>query len=131
MTHATARHASLAEINITPLVDVMLVLLVIFMITAPVLAQRIDVEVNGVPPVGPKPIVQALEVQADGSVRWDGVLLPADAVPAQMQLAKRAAAPPQLRITAARGTAYTHVAPVLAEARNAGIDNLEVPLDAN
>ncbi|HET7843825.1 MAG TPA: biopolymer transporter ExbD [Xanthomonadales bacterium] len=130
MTHATARRDSLAEINITPLVDVMLVLLVIFMITAPVLAQRIDLDINGAPDKSPEvTTVQALEVQADGSVRWDGVLLPADAIAAQMRLAARDDTV-QLRVTAAQGTPYENVAPVLGEARAAGIDSIDLALGA-
>jgi biopolymer transport protein ExbD len=127
MTHARQRHATMAEINITPLVDVMLVLLVIFMITAPVLARQIQLDLNGTPPDGPPPPVQSLEVQADGSVRWDGVLLPADAVAAQMRVAARGEA--GLRITAADGVRFEVVAPVLGEARAAGVAGIDVVTD--
>jgi len=129
MTHASARHASLAEINITPLIDVMLVLLIIFMVTAPVLARRIDLDINGdgkTPPATP----QSLVVRADGSVRWDGVVLPADAIAEQMRVAARAVPPAVLRIEAETGVRFASVAPVLAEARASGIEGIDVALDA-
>ena len=127
MTHATARHATLAEINITPLIDVLLVLAIIFLITAPVLARRIELQVNG---DGRSAIVtppQLVEVQVDGSVRWDGVLLPTDAIAAQMRVAAREHAP--LRITAANGVVYDRMASVLAHANTAGVTAIDVPLD--
>jgi biopolymer transport protein ExbD len=108
MTHATARHATLAEINITPLIDVLLVLAIIFLITAPVLARRIDLQLNGSPEGSLTTPPQWLEVQLDGSVRWDGVVLPPAAIGAQMRIAGRANAP--LRISA-RAAWFTRTSP--------------------
>ena len=67
--------AAMAGINITPLVDVMLVLLVIFMVTMPIRSESIDLTLPGtidVQPV-PRPEPVQLQVQADGSALLDGV----------------------------------------------------------
>lgn len=62
-----------AEINITPLVDVMLVLLVIFMVTAPALAMRADVRLPQAGPTPPEPPqVLVLEVGSSGQWWLDG-----------------------------------------------------------
>ena len=65
-----ARHRPLADINVTPLVDVMLVLLVVFMITAPMLAAGLPVrlpQASAVQPVEPRPPV-VITVAADGGL---------------------------------------------------------------
>ena len=67
--------AAMAGINITPLVDVMLVLLVIFMVTMPIRSESIDLTLPGITPPRaiPPPEPVQLQVQADGSALLDGV----------------------------------------------------------
>jgi biopolymer transport protein ExbD len=69
----SSRGSALAEINITPLVDVMLVLLVIFMVTAPMLTRSIDLSLPQPTPerLVAKPLQLRLDVAADGSYRLD------------------------------------------------------------
>lgn len=129
MTHATARHATLAEINITPLIDVMLVLTVIFLMAATVVSSvNLDIGRSEFP--DPERTLQQLVVQADGSVQWDGVRIPADAVAAQMQYSARMQPRTTLEISAASDARYEPVALVMAQAKQAGLHNLSVAIES-
>ena len=115
-----------AEINIIPLADVLLVLLIIFMVTAPVATRSLPLDLNagidGTPPPA-EPIV--LRVDAAGDVYRDGALVPAPALAGLLQAAARATAtPPALRIDASDQADYESVAQVLAAARGAGLANI-------
>jgi len=68
MTRPTARRRSMSEINVVPYIDVMLVLLIIFMVTAPLLNQGVEVDLPSAPanPLdanGPEPIVVSVDVE--------------------------------------------------------------------
>lgn len=126
---ATARDSAVAEMNITPLVDVMLVLLVIFMVSAPLLSKTVDVSLPQVAPPNPetiKPLQMQLDVGDDGSYRLDGRLLTRSEV--GERLAEAAISDPRavLRVHASSGADYQQVVTALAEARNRGIANLSV-----
>jgi len=123
-----ASHRSVAEINITPLVDVMLVLLVIFMVAAPVLTHRIrlDLPQAAPPQTIPPPTVVDLRIDAAGGVSWNGAPTSLDALPAQLgDLAQAAPThPPLLRVAPNADADYGVVARVLAMARNAGVERI-------
>jgi biopolymer transport protein ExbD len=120
---ATApRHATaFAEINITPLVDVMLVLLVIFMLAAPLLLHRLDVTVNGKPPKSEPPPRVDVQLDAEGRVRWDGVALTRDMLAAQLAYEARRSPQPLIEIDGADQTPYAALAELLAAAERAGL----------
>lgn len=120
---------SVAEINITPLVDVMLVLLVIFMIAAPVVTQRIDIDLPGVAPTAlpaaPPPPIE-LRIDAAGQLYWNDSPTPVSALPAMLEAERLRSdgdrSPqrvPTLQIDASGEADYGTVAWVLAAARNA------------
>jgi len=126
---ATARDSAVAEMNITPLVDVMLVLLVIFMVSAPLLTKTVDAALPQVAPPSPetiKPLQLQLDVGDDGSYRLDGRLLTQSEV--GERLAEAAISDPHavLRVHASSGADYQQVVTALADARNRGIVNLSV-----
>lgn len=113
----------MSEINTTPLVDVMLVLLVIFIITAPLLshAVKIDLPQATSQPLEEKPEVVDLAVDAEGKVFWnDTEVLVAD-LPARMQEASAKEKQPELQIRADKNTRYQVLADVLAKAQTAGL----------
>ncbi len=117
---STAR--SSAEINIVPLVDVILVLLVIFIVTAPLITQAVKVklpEAKSQPVQTPsKPVVVA--IAADGQLHWDGQSLSlAELEERARALAARPAA--ELHVEADRAVRYDAVAQVLAAATRAGV----------
>jgi biopolymer transport protein ExbD len=125
---ATARDSAVAEMNITPLVDVMLVLLVIFMVSAPLLTKTVDATLPQAPPdrAMVEPLQLQLDVGDDGAYRLDGRLL----TPAELRarLSDAAISDPNavLRVHVTSGADYQQLVTALAEARRQGIVNLSV-----
>ena len=124
---AQPRQGDMATINITPLIDVMLVLLVIFMLVAPTFTQAIPLPMNG---PGGKPPTQAapepieLRIAANGDLRIDQVDVPMSAL--EMMFTSEVVRagdgePPTLHIDVNDDAQYEVVAKVLATAHNAGL----------
>ncbi|HEU0277467.1 MAG TPA: biopolymer transporter ExbD [Rhodanobacteraceae bacterium] len=119
-----------ADINITPLIDVMLVLLVIFMITAPLVEHDIKIDLpqpnpNVKPPENP-PTPHTLFIRADGSMSWDDLAI--SNVELQAQLATIGAKPlaqqPQVHIKATDNTEYDFIAKAMALARRYDVQKI-------
>ena len=126
---ATARDSVVAEMNITPLVDVMLVLLIIFMVSAPLLTRPIDATLPQPAPVLPEtiqPNVLQLEVSDDGSYRLDGRPMPPDALWHRLDDAVVSDPRTVLRVHASSGADYQQVVTAMAEAKNRGIANIGI-----
>ncbi|RCS29881.1 biopolymer transporter ExbD [Rhodanobacter denitrificans] len=121
-----ASRDAIAQINVTPLVDVLLVLLIIFMITAPVVTRRlkIDLPQPGPQPHLPRPAPIQLAIHSDGSMYWNAVPVDRSAVNVQLALAALQAKPPALHIDAADGTPYQAVADVLSSAKSNGLADI-------
>jgi biopolymer transport protein ExbD len=120
---------AMADINVTPLVDVMLVLLIIFMITAPILTHRIKIDLpqptNNPPPQidnPPDPIV--LSVRTSGQFYWNDEPLTEDGLQAQLRVASQKNPQPELQIQADKTAKYQLVATVMADAKNAGMTKI-------
>jgi biopolymer transport protein ExbD len=111
----------MAEINTTPLVDVMLVLLVIFIITAPLFHQAVPIDLPKVDAakLDDKPMVIQLALDEQGHVHWNGEAIHRDALP--IRLAAARTENPELHLRADRNTRYERVAEVMAAAQRAGI----------
>ncbi len=118
-----AASAPVSEINMVPLIDVMLVLLVIFIVTAPLLSHAVKLELpKASSQVNlPKPDKVELAIGADGSLHWNG-----EAVD-RAELARRMAAEspkqpqPEVHLRADQAVPYRHVAQALADASKAGL----------
>lgn len=111
----------MAEINTTPLVDVMLVLLVIFIITAPLFQQAVPIDLPKVSAtkVDDKPEVIHVAVDAEGRIFWNGEALPRETL--EGRLAAVSARQPELHLRADRAVRYEKVAEVMAAAQKAGV----------
>ena len=124
------RDRTLAEINITPLIDVMLVLLVIFMIAAPVLTKDIPLTLpQAAPPIDavPPPPIE-LRIDAVGEVTVAGVpgALPELASVLRTERERLAGQKVVLSVEASYDVDYEVVAKVLATAQNAGMSNIRM-----
>ena len=117
---------SMSEINTTPLVDVMLVLLVIFIITAPLLthAVKIDLPQATSQPLPEKPEVISLAIDALGKTYWNDAPLVKDELKQKLQQAADRKPQPELQIRADKETRYQVLAEVMADAQNSGITKL-------
>ena len=122
-----------AEINMIPLIDVMLVLLVIFIITAPLLTHAVKVDLPRAAslPVQAKPETVQLSIQADGAVYWNAEKVDADAWREKMRQAAEQTPQPEIHIRADGELAYKHVAQVMADAARAGLSKLGFVTDPN
>ena len=115
--------APMAEINMVPLIDVMLVLLVIFIIAAPLLTHAVKIELpraSSQPNVTQPQNVQ-LAIKADGSLYWNGQPLAASQIASRMSAAARLDPQPELHLRAERTTEYEKVAQVMSAAAKAGL----------
>jgi biopolymer transport protein ExbD len=125
---ASVRDSAVAEINITPLVDVMLVLLVIFMVSAPMvsrpLAASIPQENKFVEPI--KPPMLLLEVGDDGAYRLDGRLLTQGQLGERLQDSLITDPRTVLTVHATSNADYQRVVTAMAEARDRGVVHIGV-----
>ena len=124
------RDRALAEINITPLIDVMLVLLVIFMIAAPVLTKDIPLTLPQVAPpapVVPPPPIE-LRIDALGEVTVAGAPVAMNELVSVLQTERERLAGQKvvLSVEASYDVDYEVVAKVLANAQNAGLKNIRM-----
>jgi biopolymer transport protein ExbD len=114
----------MVDINTTPLIDVMLVLLIMLIITIPVQthAVRLDMPQGDPPPALAQPEVVRLEVDFDGTILWNGAVVPDRAALEERLAAAAAAAPqPEIHLAPHRLVKYADVAMVLAAAQRLGV----------
>jgi biopolymer transport protein ExbD len=124
---AGSSHASpQADINMTPLIDVMLALVVVFMIAAPLVLKRFTLPIGD----GPSSIASTepvrLRIAADGALTWNDEAIPAAMLREQLRLLSQRSPQPPLRIEAAPAASYDAFANVLADAKLARIEHIAV-----
>ena len=124
-----SRRAPMSEINVTPLVDVMLVLLIIFMITAPLLVAGVPVDLPesraGALDQNAKPVQIALD--KNGDIFIDDAAVTDSALPRQLAAIAAAPAPPEGRriyLRADRALDYGRVMRVMGELNRAGLNRV-------
>lgn len=123
--HDDSQEAPLAEINMTPLVDVMLVLLVIFLVTAPMLTQAIKLELpNETATEVPDQKAITLSVDANGQYYWDDQPLAEEMLDQRFQEAAAIDPKQPIHLRADAEVAYSHVSHVLAAAQRFGLTNI-------
>ena len=116
----------MAEINMIPLIDVMLVLLVIFIITAPLLTHSVKVDLPRASsnPNITKPDNVQLAINAEGLVYWNGEVVDRAGLRARMDAASRLKPQPEVHIRADGAVAYRKVAEVIADSAKAGLTRI-------
>ena len=121
---------SMCDINTTPLIDVMLVLLIMFIITIPVMTHAVKLDMprpTDAPPPPVRPEVIDVEIDFDGTVLWNGETLP-DAQALDAKLRQAAAEPdqPEVHLRPNKLVAYKNVAAVMAAAQRLGVTKLGI-----
>jgi biopolymer transport protein ExbD len=118
-----AQPSPMSEINVVPLIDVMVVLLVIFIVTAPLLTHsvRLDLPKAANRPTDTRPAHVQLAIDARGAVHWNGEAVDREEWRRRMAAAALADSRTELHLRADRTTAYQAIAEVLADAAQAGL----------
>jgi len=118
----------MAEINVTPLVDVMLVLLIIFMITAPLAAHKIKVELPiatlDKPPDNANKHPITLTIKNTGDLYWDDEPITEAGMQAKLRVAAQQQPQPELQIRADEDTEYQLISTIMGDAKAAGMVKL-------
>ncbi|MES2972088.1 MAG: biopolymer transporter ExbD [Pseudomonadota bacterium] len=111
------------EINMTPLVDVMLVLLIIFIITVPVMKHSVNIDLPRASnqPQDTKPETIRLSVDADGSYYWNEGKVDDATLDSQLKAAAAQNPQPELHIRGDKAVRYERVAQAMAAAQLAGV----------
>ena len=116
----------MSDINVTPMVDVMLVLLVIFIITAPMLtsALKLDLPQAAAAPASQGPDSVQVGIDADGVLHWGKEKVSAQELDARLAQAARRAPRPEVQLHADKNTRYETVARVMAAAQASGLTRI-------
>ena len=114
------------EINTTPLVDVMLVLLIIFIITIPVMNHKVQIDLPRATnqPDQVKPENINLAIDAQGSVYWNSEVVNPGQLTTRIAAAAQKNPQPELHLRAERTTQYEKVAQVMAAAQSGGLGKI-------
>ncbi len=115
--------APMAEINMVPLIDVMLVLLVIFIVTAPLLTHAVKLELPQASSQVNPPVADKVEfaIDAAGTLYWNGEAVTRDVAAARFAEAGRRQPQPEIHLRADQAVPYRVVAQTLADAARAGL----------
>jgi len=120
-------HASrpLAEINMVPLIDVMLVMLVIFIITAPLLTHAVKLDLpKASSTTNTKPDNIQLAIDAAGKYYWNGEAVDRAGLRERLDAASKVQPQPEIHLHADRTTQYQNLAEVLADTARMGLTRI-------
>ena len=115
----------MSEMNMTPLIDVMLVLIIMMIMTIPIQNHSISLNMPGPDGKRSEQAVSTINVDFDGTVVWDGIVVPSRA-DLETRLKAIAAMTPQneVHLGPHKMVEYKHVAAVLASAQRLGVTNI-------
>jgi len=121
-------------INVVPLVDIMLVLLIIFIITLPVMTHAVKIDLPRATPEAPPPTppeAVSIDVQYDGSVLWNGTVTSPSDLRAYIKDAAAKETQPEVHISVDRRAKYDYAASVLFAVQRGGLKKIGFVADAN
>jgi len=120
------------DINTTPLIDVMLVLLIMFIITIPIQTHAVKMNMpvpnNAAPPPTPPEIVR-IDVDFDGTIGWNGEIIQAGdraAIESRLQAVAAQANQPEVHLRPNKLVVYKHVAMIMATAQRLGVTKIGI-----
>ena len=114
------------EMNMTPLIDVMLVLIIMLIITIPKQNHAVNLNMpsgNNAPPTTP-PVVVTIDVDFDGTILWDGVATEKPALESKLQAVAAVADQPEVHLRPNKLVHYSSVAYVMAAAQRLGVKKI-------
>jgi biopolymer transport protein ExbD len=117
-------HDPVPQMNTTPLIDVLLVLLVILIITIPVQSHKLPIDLPAGPASGKPPVTHRLTLAANGAYAWDGAALPDAALGAKLAALVNDPARPALVIETDGETRYDRFDATMAMIKRAGVTKL-------
>ena len=119
-------NAPMSEINTTPLVDVMLVLLIIFMITAPLMTHSVQIDLPTATnePTQVEPETITVSLNEAGQLYWNDDPIDESVLEQRLALEAEKTPQPELHLRADKATRYEAIARLMAAARQAGIEKL-------
>jgi len=126
---ASGRRAPMAEINVTPLVDVMLVLLIIFMVTAPLLASGVPVELpdSRANPLEQEPDQVTISIDQSGAIYVDDEAVESGRLAERLEMVRCGSADaPLITLRADRVLDYGRVMAVMGELNRAGCNSISL-----
>jgi biopolymer transport protein ExbD len=123
LNHRNGDHEVMVDINTTPLIDVMLVLLIMLIITIPVQTDSVALNMEAPDTASlPQPQIVKLDIDVDGTIRWNGVTVPdRAALENDFRTAARQEPQPEIQINPDKRVKYSFVAMVLAAAQRFGV----------
>lgn len=118
--------APMADINVTPMVDVMLVLLVIFILAAPLFTQSIKLDLPSAPatPTPAEAVTITVSVDADGKIFWNKTPVTQNELNQRLIVAGKQQPQPQLQLRADKNTRYETIAAIMGAAQANGVSKL-------
>ena len=126
MSTGTADGEVMVEMNTTPLIDVMLVLLVLLIVTLPIQthAVKLDMPAPNTTPPTIEPVTVDLGVDFDGTVTWNGTVVDRATMDSYFEDAARKNPQPEIHVNPNRLAKYDAVAKVLADAQRLGATHI-------
>jgi biopolymer transport protein ExbD len=120
----------MVDINTTPLIDVMLVLLIMFIITIPIQTHAVKMNMpvpnNAAPPPKPPEIIR-IDVDFDGTIGWNGEIIPDRAtLESKLQQVAREADQPEVHLRPNKLVTYKVVAMIMASAQRLGVTKIGI-----
>ncbi|HUQ29692.1 MAG TPA: biopolymer transporter ExbD [Usitatibacter sp.] len=114
------------DINTTPLIDVMLVLIIMLIITIPIQthAVKLNMPVGNPPPPPTPPEVVTIEVDFDGTILWNGDAVDRPTLDAKFRSAAAQPVQPEVHLRPNKLVTYKHVAHVMASAQRLGVTKI-------
>jgi biopolymer transport protein ExbD len=118
----------MVEMNTTPLIDVMLVLLVMLIITIPIQthAVKLDLPAGNPPPPPAPPEVVTVDVDFDGTILWNDQVVDRQGLDARIVTAAAEPVQPELHLRPNKLVTYKYVAAVMADAQRLGLTKLSL-----
>jgi len=114
----------MSDLNITPLIDVLLVLLVMLMLSIPIATHKVEVDIAAGESTGEPPIINNLLLNASGQTVWNGAVLDTKTLKAELRNMATDPAKPQLHLQTEGGARYEQFDHLIATVKRAGVQEI-------